>query len=99
MKDQKTETANRLNTLIQTKNTFAVSAIAMPKVSSSQNSTMFAPKKRYTSGMKRRRGRRATSAPNSGSTASMTTKVAVNSQGRFLMPPASPISSRTGRST
>jgi hypothetical protein len=46
MNDQKTETANRLNTLIQTKNTMAVTVMAALNVRSSQKRTIFTPKKR-----------------------------------------------------
>jgi hypothetical protein len=49
--------------------------------------------------MKRWRGSFATTAPKSGTAASIVKKVAVKSHGRFLTPPAMPISSRRGRST
>ena len=45
MKDQNTETANRLNTLIQTKNTRATWIFATSKVSSSQKTAMLRTKK------------------------------------------------------
>ncbi len=45
MNDQNTDTANRLNTLIQTKNTRATSARATSNVSSSQKIAMLATKK------------------------------------------------------
>src|SRR5262245_32787887 len=43
--DQNTATANRLNTLTQTKNTRATKAVSMSKVSSTQNNTRLATKK------------------------------------------------------
>jgi hypothetical protein len=49
--------------------------------------------------MKSWRDSLATSAPNNGTAASMTTKVAVNIHCRFFTPPAMPISSRSGRRT
>ncbi len=49
--------------------------------------------------MKRLRGSFATSAPNAGTAASIATKVAVNIHCRLRTPPATPISSRSGRST
>ena len=45
MNDQNTDTANRLNTLIQTKNTRATITGAMSSVSSSQNIARLATKK------------------------------------------------------
>ena len=45
MNDQNTATANRLNTLTQTKNTRATITGAMPSVNNSQNSAMLATKK------------------------------------------------------
>ena len=45
MNDQNTATANRLNTLTQTKNTRATITGATPSVSSSQNSARLATKK------------------------------------------------------
>ena len=45
MNDQNTDTANRLKTLIQTKNTCAVVVSAMPCVSSTQKMTMLTTKK------------------------------------------------------
>ncbi len=45
MNDQNTETANRLNTLIQTKNTRATWSFSMSKVSSTQKIAMLATKK------------------------------------------------------
>ena len=45
MNDQNTDTANRLKTLIQTKNTCAVTASAMPCVSKTQKITMLMTKK------------------------------------------------------
>ncbi len=49
--------------------------------------------------MKRERGSLRTSQPNGTLSTSMPTRVAVNSQGRFSSPPASPIWSRIGRIT
>ena len=63
MNDQKTATANRLNTLTHTKKTRATATGSMPRSSSSQKSARLAAKKWYTTTMKRRRGSRATSAP------------------------------------
>src|SRR5215475_6739730 len=63
MNDQNTATANRLNTLTQTKNTRAIMTVSMSKVSSIQNNTRLVTKKWYTIGMNRARGRRATKAP------------------------------------
>ena len=54
-------------------------------------------KKRYTSGTNRWRGRRATIAENIGWATSIPPSVALNSQARFLTPPATAISSRMGR--
>src|SRR6201993_2248443 len=45
MNDQNTATANRLNTLTQTKNTRATITVATPSVSSSQNTTRLNTKK------------------------------------------------------
>ena len=45
MNDQKTDTANRLKTLIQTKNTRATSMCATSSESSTQKIAMFATKK------------------------------------------------------
>ena len=45
MKDQNTETANRLKTLIQTKNTRATWILATSRPSSSQKTAMLATKK------------------------------------------------------
>ena len=45
MNDQNTETANRLKTLIQTKNTRATSARSTPSSSSSQKMARLATKK------------------------------------------------------
>ncbi len=45
MNDQNTATANKLNTLTQTKKTRATIAVSMPSVSSSQNTARFATKK------------------------------------------------------
>src|SRR5262245_17409166 len=45
MNDQNTATANRLNTLTQTKNTRATTAVSMSKVSRTQNNTRLATKK------------------------------------------------------
>ena len=99
MNDQNTDTAKRLKTLIQTKNTRATTGVSMPAKSSAQKIAMLATKKWYTSGMKRRRGSFATIAPKSGTAASMTTNVAVNIHCRFFTPPTMPISSRSGRNT
>jgi hypothetical protein len=48
--------------------------------------------------MMRRRATLEASQPNSGSTASVATKVPVNSHCRLSTPPATPMVSRTGRS-
>ena len=45
MNDQNTATANRLNTLTQTKNTRATSAVSMPSVNSSQKTAKLTTKK------------------------------------------------------
>ena len=45
MNDQNTDTANRLNTLIQTKNTRATCTLPTSKVSSSQKIAILATKK------------------------------------------------------
>ena len=45
MKDQNTDTANRLNTLIQTKNTRATVCFSAPTISSNQKIAMFSTKK------------------------------------------------------
>ena len=45
MNDQNTATANRLNTLTQTKNTRATITFSMSKVSITQNRTRLATKK------------------------------------------------------
>ena len=45
MNDQKTATANRLNTLTQTKNTRATTTVATSNFNNSQNIARFATKK------------------------------------------------------
>ena len=45
MNDQNTDTANRLNTLIQTKNTRATTTFSISSVSRTQNTAMLATKK------------------------------------------------------
>lgn len=49
--------------------------------------------------MNRSRGQRLTTQANSGLMAVIAISVPVNSQGRFLTPPATPNSSRMGRNT
>src|SRR5713101_3231443 len=61
MKLQNTETANRLNTLSQTKNTWLSSA--------NEKYSRFKEKKAYTTGSSRARGSRAQSQPNTGTSA------------------------------
>ena len=62
------------------------------------NATRFSAKNAKVHGRMRRRCARAASQPNNGITASVATKVAVNSHCRLSTPPAMPIVSRTGRS-
>ena len=97
MKLQKTETTNRLYTLVQMKNARAAPILKVPVANSAQNTMMLAMKNRYESGMNRCRGTRAASAEKAGTAASMARNVPVNSQGSFWTPPATPISSRSGR--
>src|SRR5690606_535753 len=78
MKIQNTETTNRLNTLTQTKNT--VPSVRVPTRPGCANSgtkpTRHAMKARYTSGTTTRLGKRETSQPNTGASATIATSVA-----------------------
>ncbi len=77
MKLQNTDTTNRLNTLPQTKNTVPSSFASIESCARNSGMNTHIPTitSRYTIGTKIRRGKRATSAPNSGASASVTTNV------------------------
>src|SRR5205823_8850140 len=89
MKLQNTETTNRLNTLSQTKNSATLSA--------SEKARRFAAKKPYTTGNSFARGKRRHSQPNAGTSASITTNVAVKSHCSVAVPASTASASRTGR--
>ena len=79
------------------KNARAVPTWNWPLANSAQKTRMLAVKKRYESGMNRCRGSRAASAEKAGTATSIATKVPVNSHCSCCTPPATPISSRSGR--
>ena len=89
MKLQNTETTKRLNTLSQTKNTQPFMWAAKPTRHSAKNA--------FATGNSRARGRRALSQPNTGTRASIATKVAVNSHCSDALPMSTAAASRTGR--
>ena len=95
MNPQNTDTTNRLNTLVQMKNTGAshVSECGHHVMAAPKNSKQ-APKPRYTSGMNCRTGMRATSEADSGCRARVLSNVPVNRYGRFATPAATPKASR-----
>jgi hypothetical protein len=99
MKLQKTETTNRLKTLSQTKKAPGAHSATSPLRSQAKSPRMLTMKNPYTMGRSVRRGYRAARAPKIGTTATIATNVAVKTQGRRSTPPATPISSLTGRRT
>ena len=99
MKLQNTDTTKRLKTLSQMKKAAGAQAGAPTPRSSAKSPRMQAMKNAYTTGRSVRRGKRAASKPKRGTAATMATKVPVKSHGSRSTPVATPISSRTGRST
>ena len=65
------------------KNARAAPTWKRPVANSAQNTTMFAVKNRYESGMNRCRGSRAPRAEKAGTATSIATKVPVNNHGSF----------------
>ena len=95
MNPQNTDTTNRLNTLVQMKNTGAshVSECGHHVIAAPKNSRQ-APNARYTMGINRRTGMRATSEADSGCSARVLSNVPVNRYGKLLTPAATPSASR-----
>src|SRR5687767_2996488 len=95
---QKTDTTNRLNTLVHTKNEQSIQKLRRVAVnwSSAANTSRLSAKKRYAIVMNRLRGSRATRAANAGLIAIIAPSVPRNSHGSFSIPWNAPTSSRTG---
>ena len=95
MKPQNTDTTNKLKTLVQMKKTGAshLSLLGHHVIDAKKNSRQ-APKQRYTIGMNRRTGMRATSDADNGCNASVDSRVPVNRYGSVPTPACTPSASR-----
>ena len=101
MTDQNIETAHKLNTAVHTKKTRPAQTACASDVTlkRTKKSNRLAAKKRYPNDTSLWRGRWVARNPKAGLTAAMLISVPVNSHGRFWTPPATPMSSRIGRTT